>query len=159
MDRRDVEVHRRGWAANRSYRAKKIKNLAPQFAINNNDSFKVANSGPLLKYVTPEEAEYILREIHEEVCGHHQGAKSLAHRVFRAGYYWPNALSDARNVVEKCEKCQKFDPSIHTPSNDLKFIHNLISFVQWGLDLLGPFLVAPGGVKFLIVGVDYFTKR
>ena len=61
-------------------------------------------------------------------------------------------------MVEKCEKCQKFGPDINTPSNELKFIHNPITFGQWGLDLLGPFPVAPGGVKFLIVGVDYFTK-
>ena len=52
-------------------RAKKIKNLAPHFEITNNELYKVAKSGPLLKCVTPEEAEYILREIHEEVCGHH----------------------------------------------------------------------------------------
>ena len=33
-----------------------------------------------------------------------------------------------------------------------------IPFAQWGLDLLGPYPVALGGVKFLIVGGDYFTK-
>ena len=34
-------------------RAKKIKNLAPQFTIINNELYKVAKSGPLLKCVTP----------------------------------------------------------------------------------------------------------
>ncbi|XP_057532826.1 uncharacterized protein LOC130810705 [Amaranthus tricolor] len=105
-------------------RAKKIKTLAPQFIIVNNELYKVTKSGLLLKCVTPKEAEYILREIHEGVCGHHQGAKSLAHRAFRAAYYLPNALSDAKN----------------------------------GLDLLGPFPVALEWVKFLILGVNYFTK-
>ena len=139
-------------------RAKKIKNLAPQFAVINNKLYKVAKSGPLLKCVTPKEAEYILREIHKGVCGHHQGSRFLAHRAFRAGYYWPNTLSKAKSIVEKSEKCQKFGPSINAPSNELTFIHNPIPFAQWGLNLLGPFPVAPGGVKFFIVGMNYFTK-
>ena len=28
-------------------------------------------------------------------------------------------------------------------------------FAQWGLDILGPF---PKQMKFLVVGIDYFTK-
>ena len=31
-------------------------------------------------------------------------------------------------------------------------------FAQWGLDILGPFPPASGQRRFLIVGVDYFTK-
>ena len=31
-------------------------------------------------------------------------------------------------------------------------------FAQWGLDIIGPFLVAARQLKFLIVGIDYFTK-
>ncbi|RDX72153.1 Gypsy retrotransposon integrase-like protein 1, partial [Mucuna pruriens] len=31
-------------------------------------------------------------------------------------------------------------------------------FHKWGVDILGPFPVAPGQLKFLIVVVDYFTK-
>ena len=34
-------------------RAKKIKSMVPQFAVINNELYKVAKSGPLLKYVTP----------------------------------------------------------------------------------------------------------
>lgn len=31
-------------------------------------------------------------------------------------------------------------------------------FTEWGIDLLNPFLLASGQLRFLIVGVDYFTK-
>ena len=31
-------------------------------------------------------------------------------------------------------------------------------FAQWGLDILGPFLVGTRQMKFLVVGIDYFTK-
>ena len=31
-------------------------------------------------------------------------------------------------------------------------------FVQWGLDIVGPFPTALRQLKFLVVGIDYFTK-
>ena len=31
-------------------------------------------------------------------------------------------------------------------------------FAQWGLDIMGPFLTALRQLKFLVVGIDYFTK-
>ncbi|XP_075669833.1 uncharacterized protein LOC142639558 [Castanea sativa] len=31
-------------------------------------------------------------------------------------------------------------------------------FAQWGLDILGPFLMGTKQMKFLVVGIDYFTK-
>ena len=31
-------------------------------------------------------------------------------------------------------------------------------FVQWGLDIMGSFPIAVRQLKFLIVGIDYFTK-
>ncbi|XP_075659067.1 uncharacterized protein LOC142628926 [Castanea sativa] len=31
-------------------------------------------------------------------------------------------------------------------------------FAQWGLDIMGPFSIVVRQLKFLIVGIDYFTK-
>ena len=31
-------------------------------------------------------------------------------------------------------------------------------FAQWGLNIMGPFLTAIRQLKFLVVGIDYFTK-
>ena len=31
-------------------------------------------------------------------------------------------------------------------------------FAQWGLDIMGLFPIAMRQLKFLIVGIDYFTK-
>ncbi|XP_019171927.1 PREDICTED: uncharacterized protein K02A2.6-like [Ipomoea nil] len=33
-----------------------------------------------------------------------------------------------------------------------------IPFAKWGIDLLGSLPVAPGGLKFCVVAIDYFTK-
>ncbi|GJY21086.1 reverse transcriptase domain-containing protein [Tanacetum coccineum] len=31
-------------------------------------------------------------------------------------------------------------------------------FSQWGIDIVGPLPTAPGGARFLVVAIDYFTK-
>ena len=33
-----------------------------------------------------------------------------------------------------------------------------MAIAQWGLDILGPFPVGTRQMKFLVVGIDYFTK-
>ncbi|XP_074339757.1 uncharacterized protein LOC141677649 [Apium graveolens] len=42
---------------------------------------------PLLRCVDLEEGNYILREVHEGICGNHSGGGSLALKVLRQGYY------------------------------------------------------------------------
>ncbi|GKU93221.1 hypothetical protein SLEP1_g6829 [Rubroshorea leprosula] len=113
---------------------------------------------PLLRCLNPYEAEYALREVHEGVCGSHVGARTLAHKVLRQGYYWPNMHRDATYFVQKCPKCQFFAHLTHQPTEELTNLVAPWPFAQWGLDLLGLFMKGVGGVTHLVVGVDYFTK-
>lgn len=46
----------------------------------------------------------------------------------------------------------------HLPSVKLNPLITPIPFARWGLDIIGPFLVASGGRKFAFVAVEYFTK-
>ena len=54
---------------------------------------------PYLRCLDAEEARYVLEEIHEGVCGNHTAGRSLAHKVTRQGYYWPNLSKDAREFA------------------------------------------------------------
>ena len=63
-------------------------------------------SQPYLRCLTPDEANYVLREVHERVCGNHLGARSLVHKVIRVGYYWPTIQVDAKAYVKVCDQCQ-----------------------------------------------------
>ena len=58
-------------------------------------------STPLLKCVDLEEGNYILREIHEGVCGNHAGGQSLAHKALRQGYFWPALRIDTIAFARK----------------------------------------------------------
>ena len=63
---------------------------------------------PYLKCVDKEEVKYILEEIHEGVCGDHASPRSLISKVIRASYFWLTMQVDARELVKKCNKCQRF---------------------------------------------------
>jgi len=67
--------------------AMKIKRKAPKFTIINEKLYKRGFSVPLLKCLEPDEAQYVLAELHEGICGNHSGGKSLAKKLLRAGYY------------------------------------------------------------------------
>ncbi|KAL5537617.1 hypothetical protein UlMin_044856 [Ulmus minor] len=61
--------------------------------------YKRGFSNPLLKCVTADQGLYIMREIHEGVCGNHTGKRSLLHKIVRQGYYWPNMAKDAKQYI------------------------------------------------------------
>jgi hypothetical protein len=63
---------------------------------------------PLLKCLSTTEVEYVLKEIHERVCGSHFGGPMLAHKAIRAGYYWPTMNQESMVMVRRCDKCQRF---------------------------------------------------
>ncbi|GLT79171.1 hypothetical protein SLA2020_506680 [Shorea laevis] len=136
----------------------RLRKKASRYALVDGVLYKRSFSLPLLRCLGPYEAEYALWEVHEGVCGSHVGARTLAHKVLRQGYYWPNMYKDATQFVQRCPKCQFFAHLTHQPAEELTNLVAPWPFAQWGLDLLGPFMKGVGGVTHLIVGVDYFTK-
>jgi len=138
--------------------AKKIQKQAPWYTIANGRLYRRGFSTPLLKCLNQDEADYILAEIHEGICGNHSGGRSLARKILRAGYYWPTLEADAMTYVKKCSQCQRYSNFHQAPPEEMTVITIPWPFYQWGIDILGPFPPAPGRVKFLIVAIDYFTK-
>ncbi|GKV31526.1 hypothetical protein SLEP1_g40206 [Rubroshorea leprosula] len=138
--------------------AMKLRRKASRYTLVDGVLYKRSFSLPLLRCLNPYEVEYALREVHEGVCGSHVGARTLAHKVLRQGYYWPNMYKDATHFVQRCLKCQFFAHLTHQLAEELTTLVAPWPFAQWGLDLLGPFVKGVGGVTHLIVGVDYFTK-
>ncbi|KAM2286748.1 hypothetical protein ACFX1S_039183 [Malus domestica] len=78
-----------GTLPNDKVQAKQIRYKSTRYLIINDQLYKRGFSLPYLRCLTPAEAEIVLREIHEGVCGDHAGSRSLAHKTFRQGYYWP----------------------------------------------------------------------
>ncbi|CAL2239171.1 unnamed protein product [Prunus armeniaca] len=138
--------------------ARKLRYRSARYTVINDVLYKRGYTTPYLKCLTKEQGDYILREVHSGICGDHSGSRSLAHKVFRQGYFWPTLHQDANTLVKKCDKCQRFGSVPHIPAEPLSPIVSPWPFAQWGLDLIGPMPEGKGQVKYAVVAVDYFTK-
>ena len=99
--------------------ARNLKVQASQFVLIKDVLYKRGFSRPYLRCLGHKEANYVMREIHEDICGNHSGARSLVHKMIRAGYYWPTMLKNAQAYVKSCDKCQRFSNFIRQLSEEL----------------------------------------
>nr|ABA99020.1 retrotransposon protein, putative, Ty3-gypsy subclass [Oryza sativa Japonica Group] len=113
--------------------AEKISRKAKVYCMIGNDLYKKAPNGVLLKCVSSDDGRHLLLDIHEGICGSHAAGRTLVGKAFRQGFFWPTALKDACDMVQRCEACQ---------------FHNI----------LGPFPRGQGGYRFLFVAINKFTK-
>ena len=68
-------------------KARKLRVRSARYVLMNEVLYKRGFSQPYLRCLSPDKANYVLREVHEGACGNHLGAKSLVHKIVRAGYY------------------------------------------------------------------------
>jgi hypothetical protein len=113
----------------------------------------------LQRCVTPQEGKIVLKDIHAEVCGHHASSRAIAAKAFHAGFYWLTEIEDAKDIVRRCEACQRFASRPHAPAAELQPIPLSWPFAQWGLDMVGKLQKSwPGGQVYMLVVVDKFPK-
>ncbi|RDY10102.1 Tf2-8, partial [Mucuna pruriens] len=153
-----VEYFKGGKLPNDPVEASKIRKEAPRYTLIDGRLYRRGFSFPLLKCIDPEEVEYVIKEVHEGVCGTHIGGRALAGKIARAGYYWPSLKTDCMNYVKRCDTCQRFADNHQRPAEQMHVVTSPWPFYKWGIDILGPFPLAPGQMKFLMVAIDYFTK-
>ena len=147
-----------GLLPNDPIEASKLRSRSARFTIHRGTLSKRGFFTPILKCIAREDGNYVLREVHEGVYGNHIGARALAGKVLRQGYYWPTMLKDAIELVKRCKVCQKHAKISHLPSDPLTSVTSPWPFQQWGLDILRPLPIGRGQCKFLVVVVDYYTK-
>jgi len=85
----------------------RLKRRACSFTLMEGTLYKRGFVTPLIKCLGPNEAQEVLAYVHDGICGQHLGAKALAKKVLRTGYYWPTMLKDAKDYVNLCGKCQR----------------------------------------------------
>ncbi|XP_035834049.1 uncharacterized protein LOC110880879 [Helianthus annuus] len=99
--------------------ARKIQNKALHYEMNGGILYRKSFLGPLLRCVDPQDANYLIREIHEGICGIHVGPRMVVAKIMNAGYYWPGMHVDALRELRKCDSCQRHSPKTLRPKNDL----------------------------------------
>ena len=92
--------------------------------------------GLILGCVDEEESQILLGEFQLGFCSGHFVAKTTAHKILRAGYYWPTLFTDVHKSVRNLQKCQLFtSPFSQAP----KVVVIQAPFQKLGLDFIGKF--------------------
>ena len=74
---------------------RKLKVQVAKFVLIKDVLYKRGFSHLYLRCLGSEEADYIMREVHERICENHLRSRSLVHKLVRAGYYWLTMQKDA----------------------------------------------------------------
>jgi ribonuclease HI len=96
---------------------KRMEARTRPYVIIEGELYKHGVCSPLLKCLSRAEGIELMKEIHAGLCGSHIGSSPLLGKVFRQGFYWPKAVSDAAELVQKCENCQKCARDQKQPSS------------------------------------------
>ena len=90
--------------------------------------------------------------------GNHFSKETTAHKVLRAGYYWPILFKDAHAHALKCQ----IDKLNVGKERRLAFPLHLVTienpFEQWGLDVVGE--INPNSSKlhkYILTTTNYFS--
>jgi ribonuclease HI len=86
---------------------KRMEARTRPYVIIEGELYKHGVCSRLLKCLSRTEGIELMKEIHAGLCGSHIGSRPLLGKKLRQGFYWPKAASDAVELVQKCEGCQK----------------------------------------------------
>lgn len=70
----------------------------------------------MLQFQGKHETILLLVVVHKRAYNNHIGGKTLAHKLLRAGYYWPTLMKDNITFVKKCDQCQRHADLHHAPT-------------------------------------------
>ena len=99
---------------------KRLEKKASSYALIDGILYKKSFTFLLLRCLSISEANYVLREIHKGVCGNHLRGRALAQKALRQGFFWPTMRKDATNLVQKCDKRQRFAKSLMTTRENIQ---------------------------------------
>jgi hypothetical protein len=85
--------------------ARWVTRRSKRYTIINKEIYKRSATGVLQRCVEPAEGLKMLQEIHQGECGHHASSRALVAKVFWHGFYWPTALQEVEDLVQKCNEC------------------------------------------------------
>ncbi|XP_024006422.1 uncharacterized protein LOC112082935 [Eutrema salsugineum] len=137
--------------------ARRLKACAARYVVIKGTLLRWDASGVLLTCVHGNDIMEVMQKVHEGEGGNHSGARSLAFKIKKAGYYWPTMLSECEKYTARCEKCQRHGPMINLPTELLMTSTAPYPFMRWAMDIIGPFRRSTTQKQYVLVVTD-FTK-
>jgi hypothetical protein len=83
---------------------------------------KAASTGILMKCILRSEGLQLLAEIHSGECDCHTASTNWVGKAYRFGFYWPTAVTDAKDLVKRCKGCQFLAKQQHLTAQPLRTI-------------------------------------
>ena len=65
--------------------------------------FRLNYENVLLLCLEKDDVDRVLTKLHNGLPGRHFGEEMNAHKVLRAGYYWPTLFKDAHAYARRCQ--------------------------------------------------------
>ena len=87
------------------------------------------------------EAQEVIKEAHDGICGAHQPGSKLNDQLHRLGYYWLTMIADAVKYAKRCKACQIYMNFIYQPPELLHPTVTAWPFKAWRIDVTG--LISP----------------
>ena len=77
-----------------------------RYRLANDTLYRKNYDGVWLRCLEKDDADHVLKEIYDDPAGGHYGRETTAHKILRAGYYWPIMFRDSHAYARKCKVCQ-----------------------------------------------------
>ncbi|XP_016207088.1 uncharacterized protein LOC107647530 [Arachis ipaensis] len=98
-----------------------FRRRASFYIVVGNTLYRRGHSQPLLKCISKDEAEEVMAETHEGVCGNHVGGRALAAKILRTEYYW-STIKETYLKSQGSDNCQKHATVSGIPAEKLHTI-------------------------------------
>jgi hypothetical protein len=128
------------------------------YQIVDNGLYKTSTFGPLLRCVNKTVHQKLVSKNHAGICRGHIGARALAAKVLRQGFYWPVVIDDTIKLVTTCGAYQKISHRSKALAQPSQLIAPSWPLRRWGIDIVGKLTPTQGNYTFVVVAIEYFTK-
>jgi ribonuclease HI len=114
-----------------------LRLLATQYILCSGILYQRSYEGVHLRCVDKEEAEKLIKEVHQGVFGPHMSGRMLTKKIVKLGFYWVTMEVDCIEQVKKCHQCQIHSNMNHLPPKELYNMTSPWPFSVWGIDIIG----------------------
>ena len=105
-----------------SQQKRAIRLKAASYRLVQGKLFRKHYNGMFLRCLEHDEAQKVLTELHDGPTGGHYAGDTTAHKIMRAGFYWPTLFRDAHAYVRRCDQCQIFAKRESRPATPLQAV-------------------------------------
>ena len=117
--------------------AAKIRVRSSRFTNHKGSLYKPGFFTPFLKCIAGEDTEYVLREVHEGICGNHIGARTLVGKVFEAGILLAHDTQRCDRPSQEMQNLPRTRQSITPPVRAPNINHQPLALPAVGFGHIG----------------------